>query len=57
MSQDYGDFIHEGKQLDPVCRDIEALLTSSQARVTGKVRVLLRPGQRCSWSASLRRTR
>jgi argininosuccinate synthase len=30
--------------LDPVCRDIEALLTSSQARVTGTVRLLFRPG-------------
>jgi argininosuccinate synthase len=44
VSSFYGDFIHEGRQLDPVCRDIEALLTSSQARVTGKVRVQLRPG-------------
>jgi argininosuccinate synthase len=44
VSQIYGQFIHEGKQLDPACRDIEALFTSSQARVTGKVRVQLRPG-------------
>jgi argininosuccinate synthase len=44
VSAEYGQFIHEGKQLDPVCRDIEALLTSSQQRVTGKVRVQLRPG-------------
>jgi argininosuccinate synthase len=44
VSLSYGDFIHEGKQLDPVCRDIEALLSSSQARVTGKVRMTLRPG-------------
>jgi argininosuccinate synthase len=44
VSQIYGQFIHEGKQLDPACRDIEALLNSSQARVTGKVRVQLRPG-------------
>jgi argininosuccinate synthase len=44
VSQDYGQLIHEGKQLDPACRDIEALLTSSQARATGKVRVQLRPG-------------
>ncbi|HLF11046.1 MAG TPA: argininosuccinate synthase, partial [Gammaproteobacteria bacterium] len=44
VSHAYGDFIHEGKQLDPVCRDIEALLSSSQARVTGKVRCSLRPG-------------
>jgi argininosuccinate synthase len=40
----YGDLVHEGQSLDPVCRDIEALLASSQARVTGEVRVLLRPG-------------
>jgi argininosuccinate synthase len=43
-SQIYGQLIHEGKQLDPACRDIEALFTSSQARVTGKVRIQLRPG-------------
>jgi argininosuccinate synthase len=40
----YGDFVHEGKQLDPVCRDIEALLDSSQATVTGTVSLVLRPG-------------
>jgi argininosuccinate synthase len=40
----YGDLVHEGQLLDPVCRDIEALLLSSQARVTGEVAVLLRPG-------------
>lgn len=40
----YGDFIHEGKQLDPACRDIEALLISSQKQVTGDVKILLRPG-------------
>jgi len=44
VSQEYGQLIHEGKQLDPACRDIEALLTSSQQRVTGEVRVQLRPG-------------
>jgi argininosuccinate synthase len=43
-SQVYGQLIHEGKQLDPACRDIEALFLSSQARVTGTVRVQLRPG-------------
>lgn len=41
----YGDLVHEGQHLEPVCRDIEALLLSSQERVTGEVRVLLRPGQ------------
>jgi len=40
----YGDLVHEGQNLDPVCRDIEALLESSQQRVTGTVKVLLRPG-------------
>mgnify|MGYP003694010293 CR=1 FL=1 len=40
----YGDWVHEGQLLDPVCRDIEALLLSSQERVTGKVHVLFRPG-------------
>jgi argininosuccinate synthase len=40
----YGDLVHEGKQLDPACRDIEALLVSSQSRVTGSVHCLLRPG-------------
>ncbi len=40
----YGDLVHEGQSLDPVCRDIEALLVRSQARVSGEVCVLLRPG-------------
>jgi argininosuccinate synthase len=40
----YGDWVHEGQLLDPVCRDIEALLLSSQERVTGKVHLLFRPG-------------
>jgi len=40
----YGDLIHEGRQLDPACRDIEALLSSSQLRVTGQVSFTLRPG-------------
>ncbi len=40
----YGDFVHEGKQLDLACRDIEAFLESSQARVTGTVWFTLRPG-------------
>jgi argininosuccinate synthase len=40
----YGDWVHEGQLLDPVCRDIEALFLSSQERVTGKVHVSFRPG-------------
>jgi len=44
VAQPYGDLVHEGQHLDPVCRDIEALLTSSQKRVSGEVKVLFRPG-------------
>jgi len=44
VAQPYGDLVHEGQHLDPVCRDIEALLMSSQARVSGEVKVLFRPG-------------
>jgi argininosuccinate synthase len=44
IANTYGDFVHEGKQLDPACRDIEALLASSQQRVTGEVKLMLRPG-------------
>ena len=44
LAQPYGDLVHEGQHLDPVCRDIEAFLNSSQARVSGEVKVLLRPG-------------
>jgi argininosuccinate synthase len=40
----YGDWVHEGQLLDPVCRDIEALFLSSQQRVTGHVNLLLRAG-------------
>src|ERR1700694_5871398 len=44
VAQPYGDLVHEGQLLDPVCRDIEALLQSAQERVTGDVHVLFRPG-------------
>jgi argininosuccinate synthase len=40
----YGDLVHEGKQLDLVCTDIEAFLAASQRRVTGTVSFSLRPG-------------
>ena len=40
----YGDLVHEGKQLDLVCRDIEAFLSASQQRVSGTVSFSLRPG-------------
>ena len=41
----YGDLVHEGKQLDLACADIEALLATSQRRVSGTVKFTLRPGQ------------
>jgi argininosuccinate synthase len=41
----YGDRLHEGQYFDPALRDIEALITSSQARVTGDTRVRLAPGR------------
>jgi argininosuccinate synthase len=44
VAQPYGDLVHEGQLLDPVCRDIEALLLSSQERVSGEVHLLLRTG-------------
>jgi argininosuccinate synthase len=40
----YGDWVHEGKQLDLACDDVEALLASSQRRVSGTVKFTLRPG-------------
>jgi argininosuccinate synthase len=41
----YGDRLHEGHYFDPALRDIEALVTSSQQRVTGETRVHLAPGR------------
>jgi argininosuccinate synthase len=41
----YGDRLHEGQYFDPALRDIEALITSSQARVTGETRVRLDAGR------------
>ena len=39
----YGNWLHEGQILDPVMRDIEAFLQSSQQNVTGNVFVQLMP--------------
>lgn len=39
----YGNWLHEGQILDPVMRDIEAFLKSSQKHVTGDVFVQLKP--------------
>ena len=41
----YGDRLHEGQYFDPSLRDIEALITSSQARVAGETRLRLSPGR------------
>ena len=47
VSNWYGMFLHESQYLEPVMRDIEAMLESSQRNVTGKVTMELRP-----WSFS-----
>ena len=39
----YGMFLHESQYLEPVMRDIEAMLESSQRNVNGVVRLKLRP--------------
>lgn len=41
----YGDRLHEGHYFDPTLRDIEAMVTSSQQRVTGETRVRLSAGR------------
>ena len=43
IAQFYGNWLHEGQILDPVMRDMEAYLTSSQAQVTGDVFIQLNP--------------
>src|SRR5260221_11114638 len=43
LAQFYGNWLHEGQILDPVMRDIEAFLESSQQQVTGTVFVQLMP--------------
>jgi len=39
----YGSLLHEGHFFDPLARDLEAFLTSSQDRVCGEVRLTLHP--------------
>jgi argininosuccinate synthase len=41
----YGQQLHEGLYFDPVMRDIEALIASSQACVSGEARVRFEPGR------------
>ncbi len=43
QAQFYGNWLHEGQILDPVMRDIEAFLESTQRNVTGDVFVQLMP--------------
>ncbi|MEN2434819.1 argininosuccinate synthase [Weeksellaceae bacterium A-14] len=43
LSIPYGNYLHDGQVLDPVMKDIEALFTSSQDKVTGMVKVQLFP--------------
>jgi argininosuccinate synthase len=43
LSEFYGNWLHEGQVLDPVMRDIEAFLQSSQQHTTGDVYVQLMP--------------
>lgn len=43
LAQFYGNWLHEGQIMDPVMRDIEAYLESSQSHVTGDVFVHLQP--------------
>lgn len=41
LAEFYGKMLHEGQVFDPVMRDIEAMIASSQERVTGRARVRL----------------
>ena len=43
ISDFYGMLLHEGQYLDPVMRDIESFLTSSQSKVSGSVITTLFP--------------
>jgi argininosuccinate synthase len=43
VAQFYGNWLHEGQYLDPIMRDMEAFLTSSQQNVTGEVHIQLYP--------------
>ena len=43
LAQFYGNWLHEGQILDPVMRNIEAYLESSQENVTGDVFITIQP--------------
>lgn len=44
LTEAYGNFLHEALYFDPVIKDIEALIDSSQKKVTGQVKVKLIKG-------------
>lgn len=44
LGEFYGQMLHEGLYFDPVMRDIEAMIASSQETVTGEARLRLRSG-------------
>ena len=44
MASFYGKLLHEGQAFEPVLRDIEAMIDSSQERVTGTAGVRFGPG-------------
>lgn len=43
LAQFYGNWLHEGQYLDPIMRDIESFLTSTQKNVIGEVHIQLYP--------------
>jgi len=45
LAQFWGDRLHEGQAFDPVMRDVEAMIESSQRRVIGDTRVRLDEGR------------
>lgn len=45
IAEFYGQMLHEGLYYDPVMRDIEAAISSSQTTVTGDARVRFLPGR------------
>jgi argininosuccinate synthase len=51
----YGSMLHEGNFFDPLCRDLEAFLESSQTTVTGDVRLSC-TRRASTWRACARRS-
>ena len=43
VAEFYGNHLHEGHYLDPVMRNFEAFMESTQGNVSGEVRVMLHP--------------